>query len=100
MNEPLRLDPKILGPFCERHHVLSLALFGSQLTGAARPDSDIDLLVKFEPEREPGLMGVAQMEIELGTLLGRKVDLRTAEDLSIYFRDQVRSQAVVQFARG
>jgi predicted nucleotidyltransferase len=45
-------------------------------------------------------MGVAQMEIELGTLLGRKVDLRTAEDLSIYFRDQVRSQAVVQFARG
>lgn len=100
MSEPLSLDPEILGPFCERYHVLSLALFGSQLTGMAGPDSDIDLLVKFEPEWEPGLIGIAQMEIELGSLLGRKIDLRTAEDLSIYFRDQIKKEAVVQFARG
>ncbi len=100
MGTQLQLDPKILGPFCERHHVLSVSLFGSQLRGTAKPDSDIDLLVEFEPDQEPGLMGIAQMEIELADLFGRKVDLRTAEDLSIYFRDQIRKEAVVQFARG
>jgi predicted nucleotidyltransferase len=100
MSPPLRLDPEVLSPFCELHHVLTLSLFGSQLKGTAGPNSDIDLLVEFEPEQEPGLMGIAQMEIELGELFGRKVDLRTVEDLSIYFRDQVRKEAVVQFARG
>lgn len=70
MSPPLRLDPKNLGPFCEQHHVLSLSLFGSQLKGTAGPDSDIDLSVEFEPCQEPGLMGIAQMEIELGKLFG------------------------------
>ena len=66
---------------------------------SARPDSDVDLLVEFEPEARPSLLTMAQIEIELSALLdGRRVDLRTREDLSRYFRDAVVHMAEVQFA--
>ena len=66
-----------------RHRIRQLSLFGSTLKGAARPDSDIDLLVEFEPQAKPGLLALAGIELELSSLLnGRKVDLRTAQDLS------------------
>jgi len=66
--------------------------------GTDRPDSDVDLLVEFEPESIPGLLTVAQIEMELSGLLnGRKVDLRTARDLSRHFRDEVVRTAVVQY---
>jgi uncharacterized protein len=68
-------------------------LFGSMLTDAVKPDSDIDLLVEFEPGKEPGLIGMGQIEAELASLLGRRVDLRTAQDLSRYFRDEVLHKA-------
>jgi len=65
------------------------------------PKSDIDVLVEFEPERVPGLLGIARMERELSELFGaRKVDLRTAEDLSRYFRDAVLKEADLQYAQG
>ena len=100
MNPRLHLDATTLACFCERHHMRRLALFGSQLKGTARPDSDIDLLVEFEPGRVPGLLALASMELELSELLGgRRVDLRTAEDLSRYFRDEVVRTAEVQYAR-
>lgn len=100
MNSRLRLDETVLARFCERHHISRLALFGSQLKGAARPDSDIDLLVEFEPGQVPGLLALASMELELSDLLGgRRVDLRTAEDLSRSFRDEVVRTAEVQYAR-
>jgi uncharacterized protein len=90
MNPRLPLDETTLARFCERHRIRRLALFGSQLKGTARPDSDIDLLVEFEPSRVPSLLALASMELELAELLGgRRVDLRTAEDLSRYFRDEV-----------
>ncbi|MYC97566.1 MAG: nucleotidyltransferase [Caldilineaceae bacterium SB0661_bin_32] len=77
-----------------------LAVFGSALRDDFGPDSDIDLLVEFEPERIPGLLGIAGMEIELSELFsGRKVDLCTAEDLSPYFRQDVLDRAEVQYAR-
>jgi len=75
-----------------------LALFGSQLKETAGPESDIDLLVEFDVEHIPGLMGIVEMEIELTDLLGQKVDLRTAADLSRYFRDEVIQIAQVQYA--
>jgi len=75
-----------------------LALFGSQLKETAGPESDIDLLVEFDAEHIPGLMGIVEMEIELTDLLGQKVDLRTAADLSRYFRDEVIQIAQVQYA--
>jgi predicted nucleotidyltransferase len=100
MKSRLPLDETTLARFCERHHICRLALFGSQLKGTARPDSDVDLLVEFEPGRVPGLLAIASMEIELSDLLGgRRVDLRTAEDLSRYFRDEVMRTAEVQYAR-
>ncbi|RLB36991.1 MAG: nucleotidyltransferase, partial [Deltaproteobacteria bacterium] len=76
--------------FCQRHHIRRLAVFGSALRPDFDEDSDIDILVEFEPHQSPGLFGIARMERELSTLLGgRKVDLRTPEDLSRYFRQQV-----------
>ena len=100
MNPRLPLDAATLTRFCEQHHICRLALFGSQLKGTARPDSDIDLLVEFEPGHIPGLLALASMELELADLLGgRRVDLRTAEDLSRYFRDEVLRTAEVQYAR-
>lgn len=88
-----------LAQFCRKHHIRKLSLFGSVLKGTARPDSDVDLLVEFDPDHIPGLFRIAGMEIELGTLLGgRKVDLRTARDLSKHFRDEVVRTAEVQYA--
>jgi len=99
MTRRLPLDEATLTRFCEQHHIRRLALFGSQLKGTARSDSDVDLLVEFEPEHIPSLLDVAGMEIELSKLLGKKADLRTAGDLSRYFRDEVVRMAEVQYAR-
>src|SRR6266568_4680103 len=101
MNPRLPLDATTLARFCERHHMRRLALFGSQLKGTARPDSDIDLLVEFFPEARPTLLDMAQIEIELSQALGgRKVDVRTPQDLSRYFRDEVVRTAEVQYVAG
>ena len=98
MHPSLNIDEATLARFCETHHIRRLSLFGSQLKGTAGPDSDIDLLVQFDPAHIPTLFGIAGMEIELSELLGRKVDLRTAGDLSRYFRDEVVRSAEVQYA--
>lgn len=87
-----------LAAICQRYGIRRLSLFGSVLAGTARPDSDVDLLVEFEPGRVPGLLGISAMEIELGEVLGRKVDLRTAADLSPHFRDEVVGKAQVAYA--
>lgn len=100
MHSTLNLDEDALAHFCKRHHIRRLSLFGSQLKGTARSDSDIDFLVEFEPQQIPGLLGIAGMEIELSEMLGgRRVDLRTAGDLSRYFREQVVRTAEVQYAQ-
>ena len=98
MHPSLNIEEAALARFCETHHIRRLSLFGSQLKGTAGPDSDVDLLVEFDPAHIPTLFRVAGMEIELSELLGRKVDLRTAGDLSRYFRDEVVRTAEVQYA--
>lgn len=98
MHPSLNIPPSTLTDFCRRYHIRRLSLFGSQLKGTSRPDSDIDLLVEFDPAYIPSLFGIAGMEIELTELLGKKVDLRTAGDLSRYFRDEVVRMAEVQYA--
>jgi predicted nucleotidyltransferase len=85
--------------FCLRHHIRRLSLFGSILTPRFRPESDIDVLVEFEPGHVPGYFGLVGMEMELSEKVGRKVDLRTAGELSRYFRDTVVSTAAVQYER-
>ena len=100
MRTRLPISESDLANFCHRHHIRRLALFGSTLKGEDRPDSDVDLLVEFEPGCEPGLIGMASLEAELSALLGgRPVDLRTPRDLSRYFRDEVLRTAEVPYAR-
>jgi hypothetical protein len=72
--------------------------FGSALREELTPDSDLDVLVEFEPGRVPGLAFFA-MEAELSELLGRRVDLSAQGFVSPYFRDQVQAEAEVQYAR-
>ena len=83
--------------FCRRSHIRRLAFFGSVLRDDFGPDSDVDVLVEFEPGARVGLLRLAGMEIELGEILGRKVDLNTPGFLSDYFRDQVVAEAEVQY---
>ncbi len=94
---PVAIPQHVLREFCERNHSRKLSLVGSVLTPRFRPESDVDVLVEFDPEHIPGLLTLAGMEIELSERLGRKVDMRTAEDLSRYFRDEVVSSAVPQY---
>ncbi|MEI7646452.1 MAG: nucleotidyltransferase domain-containing protein [Chloroflexales bacterium] len=94
----LPIDSEILAQICRRQHIRRLSLFGSVLAGTAQPESDIDLLIEFEPGQAPGLLGLAAIEAELSTLLGgRRIDLRTAQDLSRHFRDDVIRSAEVQY---
>jgi uncharacterized protein len=94
------VDRAALAAFCQHHGIRKLALFGSTLRGTARPDSDVDLLVEFEPERTPGLLGLAAIEEGLSSLFGgRPIDLRTPRDLSRHFRETVLREAATQYAR-
>ena len=100
VNRVLKADKATIAAFCVRHNIRRLSLFGSQLRGDTGPDSDIDLLVEFDRGKEPGLLGLSDMERELSTLLGgQTVDLRTSEDLSRYFREEVIKSSQVQYAR-
>ena len=86
-----------LAVFCRKHHIKKLSLFGSVLRDDFRPDSDVDMLVEFEPEAHVGFFGLVGMELELTDLIGRKVDLRTPKELSRYFRDEGLASAEVQY---
>lgn len=87
-----------LAAFCRRNHITKLAWFGSVLRDDFRPDSDIDVLIEFKKDRVPGFLGLSRIERELSTLLGgRRVDARTPEDLSRYFRNEVVAGARVAY---
>jgi uncharacterized protein len=81
-----------LTDFCRRHGIRRLALFGSVVRDDFGPESDIDVLVEFQPGRTPGL-AFFEMQDELSRILGRKVDLNTPGFLSRYFRDEVLTEA-------
>ena len=83
---------KIVG-FCRRHHIKRLAVFGSALRDDFTPDSDIDVLVEFEPGTRIGMIRLAGIELELSRVLGRKVDMHTPGFISKYFRDEVLAEA-------
>ena len=85
-----------LAEFCRRHHIHKLSLFGSIVRDDFRPDSDVDVLVEFEPGHTPGFAFFGMQE-ELARILGRKVDLNTPQCLSKYYRDEVLREAVVQY---
>ena len=97
--KPLLINKKKIAAFCQRRHVASLALFGSILTPQFSPKSDVDVLVKFEKKHIPSLFDMVDIEEELSTIVGRKVDLKTAEDLSHYFRDEVVAEAKTLYGK-
>ena len=92
----IAIDRERLAGFCRRNHIHRLALFGSVRREDFGPDSDVDVLVEFEPGRVPGLRFFA-LERELSEILGRKVDLNTPNFISPYFRDRVLAEAEVQY---
>ncbi|MCI0548749.1 MAG: nucleotidyltransferase family protein [Candidatus Rokubacteria bacterium] len=88
----IELPRERIADFCRRHHIRWLALFGSVLRDDFQPESDVDVLVEFQTGRTPGFAFVA-MQDELSEILGRRVDLRTPNSLSKYFRDEVLAEA-------
>jgi predicted nucleotidyltransferase len=93
----IEIPKERIAEFCQRHHIRRLSLFGSVLREDFRPESDVDVLVEFEPGHIPGFAFFG-MEEELSRILGRKVDLNTPNFLSRYFRNRVMEQAEVQYA--
>jgi hypothetical protein len=91
--QAIEFPPDQVAAFCDRHRVRRLSLYGSILTDAFGPDSDIDMLIEFEPGATPGMIGFGGLILELQRMLGRRVDLRTPEDLSRHFRPFVMREA-------
>ena len=96
MSPKITVDRRRIAEFCQRHHVRKLALFGSVLRDDFGPESDVDVLVEFEPGHVPGF-AFFDLQEELSALLGRTVDLQTPGSLSRYFRDRVVREAQVQY---
>jgi hypothetical protein len=92
MRAKIEIPREEIAAFCRRHHIRKLAFFGSVLRDDFTPESDVDVLVEFEPGHTPGLAFFA-MQRELSEMLGRKADLNTAQDLSPYFRQEVLDEA-------
>jgi len=96
MSVQIDVSRDAIAAFCRRHHIQRLALFGSVLRTDFRPESDVDVLVEFEPGHTPGLAFFA-MQDELSDLLGRQADLNTPACLSPYFRDEALAEAEVLY---
>jgi len=100
MNSKLVIQKDKIANFCNRHYIHRLAIFGSVLRKDFGPESDVDVLVDFMVGHTPGFFKLFEMEEELSHLFGgRKVDLRTPQDLSRYFRDEVIAEAQVQYVK-
>ncbi|MDE2817265.1 MAG: nucleotidyltransferase family protein [Chloroflexota bacterium] len=106
MAKQVRATPQIPVPqeqiaaVCQRYHIRTLALFGSVLREDFAADSDVDVLVEFEPGRTPGYFTLARIARELSALLGgREIDIRTPQDLSRYFRDEVVNTAFTVYGK-
>lgn len=94
----ITIDREDIARFCRRHGIKRLSLFGSILREDFRPDSDIDILVEFEPGQTPSLFDLGGMLMELREKLGREVDLKTPGFLSPRIRQRVAAEAQVQYA--
>ncbi|MFO7908219.1 MAG: nucleotidyltransferase family protein [Planctomycetota bacterium] len=97
MSVRINTPHKEIEAFCRRNRIRRLAFFGSVLRDDFGPDSDVDVLVEFEPEARVGLITLAGMEIELSRLLGRKAELHTPKGLNPRFRREVLDVAEVQY---
>jgi predicted nucleotidyltransferase len=98
---PIAITEDQIAEFCRKHHIRKMALFGSVLRDDFRPDSDVDVLVEFEPGQGPGYMGLVAMETELSELFGgRSVDLVTYRGLSHRLKDRILASQRVIYGEG
>lgn len=98
MKKNVIIQREKMADFCRCHQICKLALFGSVLRDDFGPDSDVDVLVEFEPRAKVGFFKLYDLEQELSRILGgRKVDINTPRSLSKYFRDKVLAEAEVQY---
>lgn len=97
MNAHIDIPPEKVTAFCKRWQIVELALFGSVLRDDFGPESDVDVLVRFDPQAQHTLVDLAQIEDQLGATLGRKVDLieREAVERSPNY---IRRKAILQSA--
>ncbi len=101
MSLAIEVDRKKIAEFCRRHHIRRLALFGSVLRDDFGPESDVDVLVEFEPGHVPGFIRLGGIEDELSAVLGRqRLDLITPKFLNRRIRERVLAEAEVQYAEG
>ena len=100
MSVQIAIPEQAIAEFCRRFHIRKLSLFGSVLSDDFRPDSDVDVLIEFEPGKTVDLFTFSDMQDELSAILGYEVDLNTPNFLSRYFRDQVMEQARVLYEPG
>jgi predicted nucleotidyltransferase len=96
--EQLRAESPAIARICARNHVAELSVFGSTVRGEASADSDVDLLVAFEPEAKVGLVAFNRLRRELEAALGRPVDLVPRDGLKPLVRDEVLAQALLLYA--
>jgi len=90
-----------LAEVCRKYGVRRLCVFGSAVRGELKPDSDVDLLVEFNPESQPGLVGMYELEQELSALFGgRRIDIVNPKYLNRHIRDRVLAEAEVRFEEG
>lgn len=89
------VDKEKVGELCLKYHIVKLQLFGSILTENFNEDSDIDILVTFDPDHIPGYFTIFRIEESLSGLFKRKVDLRTKNEISKYFRQDVLKKAML-----
>ena len=97
MNPRLSIPRETLAAFCRAHGIRRLAIFGSALRDDFGPDSDVDVLVEFDPDRIPGLFGLAGMESELSDVFGRDVDLVTWAEVEDS-RNYIRRRSILESA--
>ena len=95
----IKITKRQITDFCKKNHILKFAFFGSVLHNDFRSDSDIDILIEIDKKYPIGYFRMAEMEIELSEMTGRKVDLRTPNELSRYFKDEVLSEAEIQYEK-
>lgn len=98
MSLRIQVDNERIAAFCREHHIRRLAFFGSVLREDFRDDSDVDVLVEFEPDHKLGLFALIRMQQEFSVLIGREADFRTPEDLGRYMRERVIAESEVQYA--
>jgi uncharacterized protein len=95
----INIPQKWIDGFCKAHHIVRLALFGSVLSDHFSEASDVDVLVEFDPEHVPGLFSIVEMKEELSQNIGREVDLRTPEDISKLFRNEIIQQSYLLYGQ-